>query len=322
MRKLRVGVLRGGPSSEYEVSLKSGAHVLEHLPEDKYIPIDIFISKSGEWHIGGVPISVSDVAVRTDLVWIALHGTYGEDGKVQRILDQLGVPYTGSGALASAIGMNKSLTKSWLEGCGVLMPKGECVMESDSAGDSAIRISKVLPFPLIVKPASAGSSVGVHVVTEVSALTDAIVIARKFSTEVLVEEFIQGREATCCVVEGGGKQVCYALYPTEILASEKNTFFDFEAKYNGQTQEICPGDFSIHQNQEIRRIATLVHRKLGLRHFSRSDFIVTPEKVYLLEVNTLPGLTPRSLLPQALHVSGVEFSEFLHHVITRTLSPR
>jgi len=316
MSKLRVGVLRGGPSSEYEVSLKTGHNVLRSLPEDRYSPVDIFLSKDGQWHFKGRPIAPMDVVDHVDVVWNALHGKYGEDGKVQRLLENAGIPYTGSGVLPSAIGMHKQLAKEHFSRAGIRVPRGTIITGDDNVPQ---RISGLPNIPLVVKPVSGGSSVGTRIVEAYPGLFDAIAEAITHG-DVLVEELIKGREATCGVVDADKEGGVFALHPIEIVPPEDRPFFDYEAKYGGGSKEICPGRFSIMETAEIRRLAALAHKTLGLRHYSRSDFIVSPKGIYILEVNTLPGLTDESLLPKALRESGVEFPEFLDHILQLTMS--
>lgn len=320
-KKIRVAVLRGGPSSEYEVSLKTGEAVLKHLSHDKYQPIDVFISKDGVWHVNGAEKKPADALKHVDVAFVALHGQYGEDGKVQRILEHMKIPFTGSGSLSSAIAMNKHLTKKALSSSASL--KGKVKMAShkvfskdDVRGKGLHEIFRDLPHPSIVKPASAGSSVGVAIVRTFHDLGPALDRAFEHSDQAVIEEFIEGREATCGVVEGFRGEDVYTLLPVEIIPHEMSPFFDYDAKYGGSTKEICPGNFEEGTKRAIQEAAKAVHRELGLRHYSRADFIVHPKRgVYFLEVNTLPGLTSESLLPKSLKAVGSSLPEFLDHVI-------
>lgn len=311
MSKLRIGVLRGGPSSEYEVSLKTGASVLANLSEEKYRPVDIFLSKDGEWHYRGKEIVPAELAHHVDIVWNALHGEYGEDGKVQRILDDIGIPYTGSGVLASAIGMHKPSARDRFVAAGIRVAPGTVVTGDDNVPARIAGFSRNKEY--VVKPAAGGSSVATHIVEAHRGLFDAIADAITYG-DVLVEERIAGREATVGVVDANRNGEVFALHPVEIVPPEGH-WFDYDAKYDGATQEICPGRFTIAATAELRRLATLAHQAIGARHYSRSDFIVAPDGIYILEINTLPGLTDASLLPKSLRASGVMLPEFLDHVI-------
>ncbi len=314
MPKTVVGVLRGGPSSEYEVSLKTGASVLKHLPE-KYTPHDIFISRDGIWHSHGLPRDPDRILRKVDVVFNALHGAYGEDGKVQKLLEQFGVPYTGSQSIASALGMNKALSKKAFETHNLKTPRSVLVRKDNAGDKDLVEIFQTFPHPYVVKPVSAGSSVGVSVVRSFSEFLEAVKESLMHSSSVLVEEYIKGREATCAVVENFRGETLHALMPVEIV-HPNSEFFDYQAKYSGESQEICPANFDQKQKEEIQRMTAIAHKALQLRHYSRSDFIVSPRgEVYILETNTLPGLTEESLLPKALAAGGTKFPDFLDHLV-------
>lgn len=323
MSRIKVGILRGGPSSEYEVSLKSGATVLKHLKEEHYHPYDIFISKDGTWHHSGLPIKPEQAFKKIDVVFNALHGEYGEDGKVQQILEMHGVPYTGSDALSSALGMNKLMSKKVFIQHGLKTPLYKTLNRSSVTHEQLVHIFKSFPMPAVVKPVQAGSSVGVTIVQTLAELVRAVEFAFTFGDSVLIEEYIKGTEATCGVVEHFRGEPLHALMPVEIRPKSSH-FFDYDAKYTeGGSEEICPGHFSPDQKRQIEDLAKKAHHLLALRHYSRSDFIVHPRRgVYILEVNTLPGLTETSLLPKALHAGGSTISHFLHHVIQLALKKK
>jgi D-alanine-D-alanine ligase len=321
MQKLRVGVVRGGPSSEYDVSLLTGAHVLASLPITHYIPIDILLTQGGEWIMNGVVTDVQTIAGQVDVVWNALHGTYGEDGKVQRIFDKLGVPYTGSGALASAIGMHKGLTKERLVEAGLQVPDGLTILPETPPEVGAQEVLQTFPLPVIVKPLTGGSSVATTIVRTPEDLSLAIAQAQAHG-EVLVETFVTGKEATVCVLDNPDGGTCEALFPIEIVPPSTNDFFDYDAKYSGASAEICPGRFTLATHATLRDMAIAAHRAIGARHYSRTDFILGEHGIVALEVNTLPGLTQESLFPKALKAKGMLFSDFLQHVITLALEKR
>lgn len=322
MSKIKVGVLRGGPSSEYDVSLKTGSSVLKHLPAEKYQPVDILISKDGVWHAYGEPISPYNLKAKVDVVFNALHGSYGEDGQVQKLLDSIYMPYTGSGHLGSAIGMNKIHSKEYFRNGGLKVARHFVVSSKDDFEAGAGDIFQRMSPPWIVKPADGGSSLGCSLARNYNELVQAINLASQYSNSILVEEFIKGREATCGVVEGLRGQKIYSLLPVEILKPKDKTFFDYEAKYTGISQEICPGNFTPEEKEELGLLAARVHEILNLRHYSRTDFILSPRGIYVLEVNTLPGLTNESLLPKSLSAVGVAYSDFLDHIITLALNHR
>lgn len=312
-----VGVLRGGPSSEYEVSLKTGASVLEHLDKNKYEPRDLFISRGGEWHAHGVAVEPEKALKGIDVVFNAMHGEFGEDGRVQRQLDLLGVPYTGSNAFASAVAFNKAHTKDAVQKLGVKVAHGMVIENGqDDIEALAHKLFRSFPHPAIVKPVAGGSSVGTQVAHSFLGLEDALQIAFAVSPKVLIEEYIKGREATVGVVDNFRNEQTYALMPVEIIPPSHQPFFNYEAKYSGETTERVPGNFTDAEKAELERIAKAVHEGLNLSHYSRSDFILSKRGIYFLEVNTLPGLTSESLLPKALNAVGSNLTHFIDHVLT------
>jgi len=318
--RIRVGVFRGGPSAEYEVSLKSGAAVLDALREHhdhEYDARDIFIDKQGIWHVDGRPFAPEDSRSRFEIAFNALHGAYGEDGKIQAILEAHGIPFTGSDSLSSAVAMNKILTKQAVAHHDIKSPYWKEVLSDEVNKDPGIMTDELFRsfiLPAIVKPASSGSSVGISIVRNRTELATALIEAAKHGHSILIEDFIPGIEATCGVIEGFRGEELYALPPIEIRS--KNSFFDYEAKYQGKSEEIVPATFSDKLKREIEELSRKIHRALGLRHYSRSDFIIHPRRgVYFLEANALPGLTEESLMPKALKAVGSSLSELVDHVI-------
>lgn len=322
MSKLKVGVLRGGPSSEYDVSLRSGSAVLSHLDTDRYTPVDVFIDRDGQWHVRGIVTEPRRVVEGIDIVFNAMHGAYGEDGQVQRLLDQFNVPYTGSRTVPSALGMNKVLTKRALEEKEIKMPYAKVVEKVPHVAGLVGELFTTFPQPSVIKPIASGSSVGVRIARTAPELSDALHAAFESSSQVLVEAYISGREATCGVIEDFRGHDVYALPPIEIIPPPERHFFDYEAKYSGESSELCPSNFDVETKRELERLARDVHQTLGLCHYSRSDFIVSPRGIYFLEVNTLPGLAPECLLPKAVQAVGCMFPQFLDHLIDLAVSKK
>ncbi len=317
MRRV-VGVLRGGPSSEYEVSLKSGASVLQALNQEHFEPRDIFIDKGGVWHLHGVAVEPERAVRGIDVAFNAMHGEFGEDGEAQRLLEKLGVPYTGSDAMASAIAFNKHKTKEAVSKFGVKTARSVLVnppTEDVSLEQKALHIFRTFPHPVIVKPVTGGSSVGTTIADNYHTLEWALARALEVAPKALVEEFIKGREATVGVIDNFRNEKAYALMPVEIIPPSEQPFFNYEAKYSGRSIERVPGNFTDNEKQQLMSIAKKVHEGMNLLHYSRSDFILSKRGIYFLEVNTLPGLTNESLLPKALNAVGAKLSDFLHHVI-------
>jgi len=320
MQRIKVAVLRGGPGAEHEVSIKTGKNVLENL-SDKYIPIDVFVAKDKSWYIDGVSIAPEKIFRNVDVVFNALHGEYGEDGKVQQLMDHFGVGYTGSKALASALGMNKVLAKELFINAGLKTPLYKVIRNGDDLEGLDHTIFKTFPMPAIVKPGGSGSSIGVSLVKVLKDIIPAIKNALKYSEVVIVEEFIKGKEATCGVVEDFRDEKVYSLLPLEIKKPEEFEFFGYDAKYSGKSSHVSPGNFSVKDKKTMQGMAVEAHEVLGLRHYSRSDFIVSAKRgIYILEVNTLPGLTKESLLPKSLEAVGCSMTYFLDHVINLALA--
>ncbi len=319
-----VGVLRGGPSREYEVSLKSGAQVLQALNPEKFDARDIFIDRAGVWHLHGAPVTPERALRGADVAFNAMHGEYGEDGSVQRMLDALNVPYTGSRAGASAVAFDKHHTKQAIKPLGVKTPRALVLSEPENNDyeQMAFEIFRTFPHPAIVKPAVGGSSVATTLAEHYHGLAHGLEQAFAVSPKVLVEEFIKGREATVGIVDHFRGERTYALMPVEIVPPSEHPFFTYDAKYSGGTLERVPGHFTHEEKETLARAAKAVHEGLKLNHYSRSDFIVSPRGIYFLEVNTLPGLTGESLLPKALEAGGTKLGDFLEHVIDLARNPK
>jgi D-alanine-D-alanine ligase len=318
MKWARVAVLRGGPSSEYEVSLNTGATVLQTLRNAAWATKDVVISRQGEWLVDGFVKTPEKALADIDVAFIALHGEYGEDGTVQRILERLRIPYTGSGPYASSVAMNKTLTKVRLKECGVNTPR-YMRLTRDGVTDvvrTAQSIGRLFGPSYFVKAERGGSSIGTYFVQSEIELPQVIAKAFETSPELLVEERIIGKEATVAVLERFRDEAVYVLPPIEIIPPATTSFFDTEVKYSGATEERCPGNFSRQEKDRLMAIAHNVHTSLGLRHYSRSDFIVAKDGIYFLEVNTLPGLTSESLFPKAVAAVGSSYGDLLTHLIT------
>lgn len=320
MQKTRVAVLRGGPSTEYDVSLKSGASALTHL-KDRHDVYDILIDKKGIWHYQGIPITPDELSRKVDVVVNAMHGEYGEDGKVQIVLERHNIPYTGSNSFSSAVGMNKAMTKSVFAQHGIKTPHHILVHKNDMTEEGVHKLFRSFPHPSIVKPSVGGSSIGVTLVKSYNDLLQGLHKAFEHCDTVVMEEFIDGKEATVGVVNNFRGEELYSLIPVEIRKPKESAFFDYEAKYSGKSEEICPGNFTSDEKTTLQKIAQQIHKALGLRHYSRSDFIVHPKRgIYALEVNTLPGLTSESLLPKSLASVGCTLPEFLDHLVNQALT--
>lgn len=317
MKYNRVAVLRGGPSAEYEVSLKTGSNVLRALRDLGYSTKDITITKNGEWLCDGLCRDKQNILSDVDVVFIALHGSYGEDGTVQRMIKRLNLPYTGSDPYASAIAINKFITKEHLKESGIKMPKHARVLRQDVTNlqKTVFGLTQAFGPHYVIKPVSGGSSVDTliaHHSGELSTMLEELL--NKYG-EVLVEEFVKGKEATVGILEGFRDQKHYVLPDIEIISPDESPLFSYEAKYSGCTEEICPGRFSKTEKQKLAEAALEVHKQLNLSQYSRSDFIISDGEVYFLEVNTLPGLTEESLFPKSINAIGSNYNELIDHLV-------
>lgn len=315
-----VGVLRGGPSREHEVSLRSGAAILANLPEERYTTRDIYIDRNGVWHDRGRPTQPERVLRQVDVVLNGLHGEYGEDGGVQKVLERFGVSYAGADSFGSYMAMHKLMSKTRAKESGLLTPEFRYVEDPANIETAVHEIIRTFHQPVVVKPVGWGSSVGVSIVGGYAPVLSAVSkLFNEGAHSVIVEEYIRGKEATAGIVEGLRGEALYALPIIEIIPPEGD-FFSYGAKYSGKSREVCPGNFSRVAREDIQRLARVMHRALGLRHYSRSDFIVTPKGIYYLETNTLPGLTAESLFPKSLASVGVSLREFITHLVNLALS--
>jgi D-alanine-D-alanine ligase len=315
-----VGVLRGGPSREHEISLLSGHAVVANLPRDRYTVRDIYIDQQGTWHERGKPSTPSDILRTVDVVISTLHGHYGENGELHRLFEQFNIPYVGADSLNSHLSMHKVLSKERAKGIGIKTPKYYVVQADMDIEKVTYEIIRTFAQPVVIKPINGGSSIGVHIVGGYAQVAQAL--ARLIAEEgsALVEEKIRGTEATVGVVEGLRGEAFYVLPPVEIIPPA-GEHFSYEHKYNGKSEEIIPGRFTKPVQDELMETARAMHQVLGQRHYSRSDFIVSKNGIYFLELNNAVacGLTNESILPKSLASVGVTFPDFLSHVLDRAL---
>lgn len=320
----RIAVLRGGPSSEYDVSLKTGRAVMDALRDDHKV-FEITVDHSGNWYRNGIKLMPIQALKDIDLVFNAMHGEYGEDGKVQQILQAINKPFTGPKALGAALSMHKARAKEIYKHCGLKTPKYFLVDKNvdDDVERIAFEIFRSMQMPVIIKPLNRGSSVGISIARDYESLIDTISSLFVYTDRLIVEEYIEGKEGTVGVIEKFRGQNIYSLLPVEIIIPENKDFFDYECKYDENTKKICPGSFSSKESKEMQEAAIKAHEALGLRHYSRTDFIVHPKRgIFILETNSLPGLTSGSLFPKSLESVGSSYKEFLNHVIDVALKER
>lgn len=304
---MKIGILYGGVSSERTVSLNSGKNVAEILQGLGHEVILIDVVTELLWRVFDQEIIFSDIVTYNfDLIFNALHGEFGEDGKLQSLLEILKIPYTGSGVLASSLGMNKSKCYEMLEKWDIDMPK---TYEISNAKELEYL---ELPYPLFVKPNNGGSSIATGRANNREELDTLVNTALEYSNLVLVQELIEGEEVTCPILGSGGH--AYAL-PVGLIKTN-NTFFDYEAKYNSDTtEEIFPAPISQKTTESIKNIALEVHRILDCKGISRSDFIITPTRIVFLEINTSPGMTLSSLCPKSAKANSMSMEKLLNAII-------
>lgn len=326
--KPRVAVLMGGMSSEHEVSLHSGQGVTAALAGGKYEAVPITIARSGDWIFpDGAPVSVYDAVPRlrdadVSCVFIALHGAYGEDGRIQGLLDLLGLPYTGSGCAASGLAMDKVRSKAIVAAAGVRVAPEVVFDHGGWSTDSAAWVRAVaeqVGFPCVIKPACQGSSVGIEIPQNAEAFAAGVPRALHYDEVLLVEQFVRGVEVTCAVYDAEPGAPPRALPVTEIRPKTAE-YFDYEAKYTpGASDEITPAEISPDLTEQVQRMAERAHSAVGCQGWSRSDFIIDDAGPVWIEINTIPGLTQTSLYPQAAAAVGISYADLMTRFIDAAL---
>ena len=326
MAKLRVAVLCGGYSGESVVSMKTTAMVMNHIDRDKYEPVKVEISRTA-WEAiddeeNRFPIDRNDFSFAIDnkkyefdVALIMIHGSPGEDGILQGYFETIGLPYTTGGVLNTSLTFNKAATTRILSTFGYSVANSILVRKP---GDmSPEKIASILSFPLFVKPNEGGSSLGVSKVKEPEGLAEALDKASEAGESILVEEFIPGREVTCGVVQRNGKPM--ALEITEIAS--KREFFDYDAKYKlDQTEEITPAKLPVEHYEKCQRMSEAIYAKLNCRGIVRVDYMFTQEEeFYVIEVNTVPGMTETSIVPQEAEAMGFSKTDLIDMIIDSVL---
>ncbi len=350
--KFEIAVIMGGKSGEHAASLYTANNVLEYIHKKQYHIRVVFISQKGQWYverpfyaylennlldnylIKSLLTDLSDLKYKksnivralagVDVVFNALHGGDGEDGKIQGLFEYLKIPYTGSGVLACALSMDKLLSRNIFRDEGFFVPKTIAINEINyrqDVGGVFKKLIELLPSgPWVIKPRSLGSSIGVRFVEKSKHLLPVIEETFKIENNVLVEEYLYGIEITCGVFEEKGNTI--ALMPLEIVRGERR-LFDGEMKYNKSLYEtIAPPNLSNNIIELVKNFAVAAHRLLGCRMYSRSDFIIVNNKPFILEVNALPGLSPNSLYSRSLKVSNFPFAEFVNRLINEAMDKR
>ncbi|RPH49202.1 MAG: D-alanine--D-alanine ligase [Desulfobacteraceae bacterium] len=303
MKKIAVALLSGGISSEREVSKKSGDQVYDALDKTKYDVI--------RYDPASDLLRLVSDSKNIDIALIILHGQYGEDGTVQGLLDLLDIPYQGSGVLGSAVAMNKLTSKQLYEKSGIPVPPYMVIKKGDPVDPETCE--RRLGMPLVIKPVSGGSSIGVSIVKSGIFFMEAVEAAFTYDDTLLIEAYIKGIEITGGVI---GNDKLDALPIVEIIPDKNFEFFDYTAKYTaGATSEICPARIDESSEIKARELAKTAHRALFCRGYSRTDMILAGKDIYVLETNTIPGMTATSLLPIAAGTAGISFGRLLEMLI-------
>ena len=305
----RIGVLMGGRSSERDISLKTGQAVHQALIRLGYDAVAIDVTDRLHHELDSQNVA---------LAFLSLHGPGGEDGTIQGFLETMGIPYTGSGVRASAVGMHKAVTKILLAAHGVPVAAGTVVREGDRPALARILREAHLQLPIVVKPVAQGSTIGVTVVRRAGQWKEALALAHRFDPEAMVESYIPGHEAAVSLV-GTAAEGVKVLPAIEIVAPEG--FYDFSAKYQkGKTQYLCPAPFPPKVLRQISEMARRTYTVLGCEGAARVDFRITPRgRPFVLEINTVPGMTETSLLPMAAAQVGIGYDALVERILQSAL---
>lgn len=300
---MKIGVIMGGISSEREVSLKTGQEMINHLDRSRYEAVPIVITQRAD-----LITQVQQAGI--DFALLALHGQYGEDGTVQGALETLGIPYTGSGVLASSLCMNKQLSKMLLKTAGIQTPAG--LYWKDVYDPQAV---EQLGYPVIVKPNLGGSSIGVQLVQNEKELLSAVQEASYLDQGILIEPYLKGTELTCAILDG-------EVLPIIGIRSAHSEWFDYRAKYEDGGAEEKVIELPPVMQQRVREAALASYQLLQCKVYARVDMILCQDMPYVLEVNTLPGMTANSLFPKSAAAAGMTFTQLLDRIIASSLHER
>ena len=311
--KTRVAIVYGGRSGEHEISLRSAESIMKAMDRSKYDVIEYFISKEGKWQPKPI-LPEPGVHPEIDVVFPVLHGTFGEDGTVQGLLELADLPYVGAGVLASSLSMDKDLMKR------VCHESGLSVVEYLTLTRGSLDTAKVvsrLPFPMFVKPANLGSSVGISKVHDRAGLEKAVALAAEYDRKIIVERGIEGREFECSVL---GNQEPEASFPCEVLPSRE--FYDYEDKYLlDQAKTQLPADLAPEKTAELRRLAVECYRAVECEGMARVDFLMerATGQLYINEINTIPGFTSISMYPKMWEYTGLAYPKLIERLIELAL---
>lgn len=317
--KKNIALIYGGNSSEWQISIQSGKFVASHIDKDRYNVYEVLL-RGASWSVGGTEIDKTDFSltvggekIRFDMAFILIHGTPGENGLLQGYLEMLGVPFNTCSAFVSALTFDKHSCKRFLDFAGVKMAK-DLFLRRGSEYTPA-EIVRELGLPLFVKPSNGGSSFGVTKVKHEDELAAAMEEAFKECDSVLIEEALRGRELTNGIYCEGGRLI--TLPVTEIITERE--FFDYDAKYLGESNEVCPAEIPETLSEKVREMTAFIYNYLGCKGLVRMDYILNGEDIYFLEINTVPGMTPMSLVPGQVRTAGIDLQQFFTTLIEESL---
>lgn len=320
---MEIAVLAGGNSSEHSISVKSGTEIQKWLADSGY-STHLVIIKGLDWYLKDgkdkIPCDKVDFSymkgkqkVKFDYAWNIIHGTPGENGLLQGYLDMLNIPYSCSGPLTSAMTFNKYVAKTYLKQFGIMTAEAELIHRNKAFSIDSI-VEKV-GLPCFIKPNNGGSSFGTSKVTQVDKMKAAIDKAFKEDVEVIIESYVKGREVTCGLLKTKKKEYVFPL--TEIIT--KNEFFDYEAKYQGLSEEITPAQIDDDLTKRCMQLSSDIYDYTNCKGIVRVDFIIRGNQIYFLELNTIPGMSKESIVPQQIRAAGLKVEEILQEVIDETL---
>ena len=338
----RVGVIRGDLNNRTKNSLENGSRVISYFSlekmRDSYKLVDIFIDRGEQWYLNGVLTDLDKIAQQIDVAINTIYGEFGEDGKIQQILDQLDIPYVGSDSVSSALSYDKNTTKIALSNLKIRNPRHllfpAYFRDLDSSqNESEIREQKKeyatnkardvwakLSPPWIIKPLTGGSSLGVSICNSIEDLVQAFLSGVEADSSLIAEEYIKGQEGSIVSINNFRGQDVYTFPPAQIIIPKDKAFCDSELKNSGKMKIVCPGNFPTGQSKEIEKIAKQIHKELNLRHYSKIDFIINRNGIYIIEINTIPEYQDNSVLNNSLLSVGSNMVEFLIHSIDMALA--
>lgn len=323
----KIAIICGGDSGEYEISMKSGSVVKEHLDKNKYTGYLIEIRESnwffrdeeGVCHFidkNDFSLILDNETIKFDGVFNAIHGTPGEDGKMQGYFDMLKIPYSSCNQDTSALTFNKHLCNKFIHSFGIQVANSISIFKGDTINEDSI--IQTLGLPVFIKPARSGSSVGISKVNSIPEFQPAVKRAFAEDSQVLIESFIDGRELACGVINKGSELIVFPI--TEIIS--KKEFFDYEAKYNKNlAEEITPAEIQLDVEQDIKTISAFLFKQLDCKGFVRFDFILSKDGLYFLEVNTIPGMTEESIIPKMAAEYGISLTELFGITLDNLFMP-